>query len=161
VICTLKPPSNHGRSQRETTTTTYYSGGKIDVTTTPAGLSTDTYDANGDLTSTTYSGTASGYSTAPNVIYTYNADGTKATMTDGTGTTSYSYDFAGNVTQQSLTAASGTGLSNRTTSYGYFSTGDLATTSYPPMAAFLARPSPTFTTALAPWRQRLIGLGTR
>jgi len=115
----------------ETTTTTYYSGGKIDVTTTPAGLSTDTYDANGDLTSTTYSGTASGYSTAPNVIYTYNADGTKATMTDGTGTTSYSYDFAGNVTQQSLTAASGTGLSNRTTSYGYFSTGDLATTSYP------------------------------
>ncbi len=127
----------------ETTTTTYYPGGKPDVVTTLAGSTTDTYDANGGLTSTTYSGTASGYSTPPNVSNTYNVDGTKATMTDGTGTTTYSYDFGGDVTQQALVAGSGTGLSNATTSYIYFSTGDLENVVYPSYGSY-SNPTVTY-----------------
>jgi len=128
----------------ETTFTTYYPGDKPDITATAAGFSTDTYDANGDLTSTTYSGTASGYSTPPNVSNTYNVDGTKATMIDGTGTTTYTYDFARDVTQQALAAGSGTGLSNDTTSYGYFSTGDLETMTYPSYGSY-SNPTVTYT----------------
>ena len=52
-------------------------------------------------------------------------------MADGTGTTSYTYDYAGDLTGQSLIAASGTGLSNSSVSKGYFSTGVLHTETYP------------------------------
>src|SRR5580700_5239679 len=100
----------------ELTTTTYYPGDATDVTTTTAvGTSTDAYDANGDLTSTTYSGTATGYSTPHNLTETYNPDGTRATTTDVTGTTTYSYDYAGDMTSQALVATGGTGLANTTT----------------------------------------------
>jgi RHS repeat-associated protein len=127
-------PATSADPSGETTTTTYYAGDNSNVTTTPAGSATNAYDANGNLTSTTYSGTASGYSTPPNVSNTYNVDGTKATMTDGTGTTTYSYDLAGNVTQQALVVGAGTGLSNKATFYSYFSTGTLNTVTYPSYA---------------------------
>ena len=42
----------------ETTTYTYYPGGAADTTTTPAGMTTDSYDGLGDLTAKTYSNTA-------------------------------------------------------------------------------------------------------
>jgi len=128
----------------ELTTTTYYPGDTTDVTTTPAGSSTDAYDANGDLTSTTYSGTASGYSTPHSLTDTYNPDGTKATMADGTGTTTYSYDYAGDMTSQALVATGGTGLANKTTSRSYFSTGVVDTETYP---AYGSYSSPTVTYA--------------
>ena len=47
----------------------YLAGGAHGVTTTKAGVATDTYDANGDLTSVTYSSPASGYAATANVAY--------------------------------------------------------------------------------------------
>lgn len=49
------------------------------------------YDADNRLTGISYSD-----GTTPNVTYGYNADSDRITMTDGTGTTSYSHDAEGN-----------------------------------------------------------------
>ena len=124
------PPTSADPSG-EVTTTTYYPGDQTYTTTTPAGTTTDVYDANGDVTSEDYSGTASGYATPPDVSDTYNADGTRHTMSDGTGTTTYSYDDNGDKTSEALSAASGTGLSSVTTTYGYFTSGALESIAYP------------------------------
>ena len=83
-------------------------------TASPAGTTTDAYDALGDLTSETYSGTAAGYSAPHNVSYTYYVDGTRAPMTDGTGTTTYTYDATGDITTQAFSAGSGSGLTSNT-----------------------------------------------
>ena len=105
-------PATGSDPSGELTDYTYYPGDQPDTTTTPAGTTTDTYDAAGDLTSVDYSSTASGYITPANVSYTYNLDGTRNTMTDATGTTTYGYDGAGDVTSQALTATA-TDLSTR------------------------------------------------
>ena len=120
----------------ETTTTTYYPGGKVDVTTTPSGTTTNVYDASGDLSSVTYGNTASGYTAPTNVTFTYNQDGSRNTMVDATGTTTYSYDNNRDVTSQALTARSGSGLSNTTTSYSFFSTGVVASVVYPSYGSY-------------------------
>jgi YD repeat-containing protein len=123
-------PATSADPSGEMTDYTYYPGDQADTTTTPGGTTTDAYDANGDLTSLSYSGTASGYSAPANVSYTYNVDGTAATVADAAGTTAYGYDGAADVTSQALTATA-SDLSNTTTSYGYFSTGALASVTYP------------------------------
>ena len=92
--------------------------------TTPSADDTETYDANGDLTSTTYSGRASGYGASTNASYTYNVDGTVHTMTDATGTTTYGYDAVGDLT--SLTNGAGEELT-----YSYGSGGNLDSREYP------------------------------
>jgi RHS repeat-associated protein len=120
------------------TTTTHYPGDLAEVTTNPAGTTTDSYDANGDLTSVAYNATASGYATPANLAYSYNLDGSRHTMTDATGTTTYSYDANGDVTSQALAAASGNGLANATTSYGYYTTGGLQTVTYPAYTGYSA-----------------------
>ncbi len=102
----------------------------------------DAYDALGDLLSKTYSGTASGYSTPTNVSYTYNVDGSRATMADATGTTTYSYDAMSDVTSQTFSAGGGTGLTSNTISYTYYSTGQLASVVYP---TYGTHTSPTVT----------------
>ena len=130
-----RTPATAADPQGELTTMSYDPGGLAATTSTPAGTSTDAYDAAGDLTSTSYSNTASGYATPANVAYTYNADRTRATMSDGTGTTTYGYDGNGDVTAQSLVAKAGSGLRNTATSYGYFDTGVLASVTYPPYVA--------------------------
>ena len=124
-------PATSADPSGETTTYTYYPGDETDLTTTPAGKTTDTYDALLDLTAVTYSNTASGYSTPTNVSYTYYTDGSRDTMTDATGTTTYTYDSNGDVTSQALVAGAGSGLANTTTSYGYFTTGVLSSVTYP------------------------------
>jgi RHS repeat-associated protein len=126
----------------ETTTYTYYPGGQADTTTTPAGTTTDTYDANSDLTSVAYSGTASGYTTPTNLSYTYNPDGTRNTMVDATGTTTYTYDATGDVTAKTLAATGG--LSNTTTGYSYYPTAVLDTVTYPNYSTYT---NPTVTYA--------------
>ncbi len=73
-----------------TTTHTYDPAGNLLTTTTAAGTATYGYDDDNRLTSITYSGAGSGYSSSSNVTYMYNADGLRTQMTDGTGTTSYS-----------------------------------------------------------------------
>jgi YD repeat-containing protein len=124
-------PTTNANGSGDVSTFKYYPGGQTAATTTMAGTSTDGIDANGDLTAVTYSNTANGYSTPANVTYTYNVDGTRHTMTDATGTTTYGYDADGDVTSQALVASSGNGLSNAGTSYGYFSTGVVASVTYP------------------------------
>lgn len=130
------PPTASG-PDGEPTTTTYNPSGKTATTTTPAGMTTDTYDANGDLVSEDYSDTATGYTTPPDVSYTYNPDGTRATMSDGTGTTTYSYDLAGDLTGEFLAAGTGTGLTSEGASYGYFSSGTLETMAYPSYGSYV------------------------
>ncbi len=137
-------PATTADPSGETTTYSYFAGGEADVTTTPAGTTTDSYDPNGDLTSETYGTPASGYSAAPQVSYTYNVDGSRATMTDGTGTTSYTYDGAGDTTEQALNVAGGSSPANATTSYSYFSTGVLDTETYPSYAGH-SDPTVTYT----------------
>lgn len=143
LYSTLTPATSADPSG-ETTTDTYFAGGLADTTTTPAGTTTDGYDALGDATSVTYSGTASGYSAPANVTATFNVDGSKATVADGTGTTTYSYDAAGDLTAQALTAGSGSGLAATTYSYSYFKTGVLDTVVYPTYGSYS---SPTATYA--------------
>ncbi len=115
----------------ETTTMTYYPGDATHATTTPAGTTTDSYDANEDLTGVDYSGTASGYTTSSNQSFTFNPDGTRHTMVDATGTTTYFYDDNGDIYEVQLAATSGSGLANSVVSYGYFSTGVRSYVEYP------------------------------
>jgi RHS repeat-associated protein len=129
-------PNTTADPSGETATHTYYPGGAADTTTTPAGMTTDSYDSLGDLTAETYSDTATGYSTPADVSYSYYVDGSRASMTDGTGTTTYGTDAMGDVTSQAFSATSGSGLSSNTVGYGYFSTGQLASISYPSYASY-------------------------
>ena len=66
-------------------------------------------------------------------------------MTDGTGTTTYTYDAMGDVTSQAFSAASGSGLSSNTISYSYFTTGLLASVAYPPYGNYFSSPTVTYT----------------
>lgn len=120
----------------ETTTFAYYPGGTQETATTPAGTSTYDYDPAGDLLSTTYSGTASAYTTPAVVAYTYNVDGSRSTMSDATGITTYAYDAAGDVTSTELKASDN--LLNTSTSYSYFTTGTLKSVTYPAYGTYSA-----------------------
>ena len=130
-LYTSTTPATTADPSGETTTSTYFPGGQADTTATPGATATAAYDAAGDLVSTTYSGIASGYATPTNTSDTYNVDGSVHTMTDATGTTTYGYDDLGDVTSQALVAAGGSGLANATTSYTYYTTGVLASLTYP------------------------------
>ena len=89
---------------RATTTNYFDASGNLVATLTPIGAGTgcnplttstclgasySTYDAQNRLLTVSYTdGT-------PSVSYSYNADGSKATQSDGTGTSTFSYDSAG------------------------------------------------------------------
>ena len=133
-------PSLTDFAGQNVTTYTYYPGDLVDTKTTPAGTATDVYDASSNLTSTSYSNTAPGYTTPATTTYTYDAGNSVLTMTDGTGTTTYVRDAVGDETQQQFVAAPGSGLTSNTTSYGYFSTGVRSSVSYP---AYGSQSSPT------------------
>lgn len=103
-----------------TTSYAYDGAGNRTSLTDPAGRTTAFgYDAGNELTSVKYSD-----SKTPDVSYTYTADGQRATMTDGTGTTSYSYDSLNQLTK--VTDGAG-----HTTSYHYDTVGNLTTLTYP------------------------------
>ncbi len=107
-----------------TTTHTYDPAGNLLTTTTPAGTATYGYDDDNRVTSITYSGAASGYSTSSNVTYTYNDDGLRTQMTDGTGTTSYTYDTLDELTSTENGASA-------TVGYTYENDGNVASITYP------------------------------
>lgn len=87
------------------------------VTSTCLGASYSTYDAQNRLLSVSYTdGT-------PTVRYTYNADGSKATETDSTGTSTFHYDSAGRL----LDTTNGAGA---VTTWGYNALGQLSCQSY-------------------------------
>ena len=89
AIKTVPPGSNF------VTTSTYDATGHVLTAKTNGGTTTDGYNKVGELTSVTYSGTASGYTAPTNVTYTYNADGQQTKMVDGTGTTTTGYNGFG------------------------------------------------------------------
>jgi RHS repeat-associated protein len=124
-------PATSADPSGETTSYTYYAGDASDTTTTPAGTTTDAYDALGDLASQTYSGAASGYAVPATVSFTYNADGSRYKMTDGTGTTTYGYDSAGDLTSQDFSPTAASGLASEDYSYGYYDNGALESVTYP------------------------------
>ena len=88
--------------------------------TTPTGCTTYTYDADNEVTSITYSD-----GTTPNVTnITYDNDGQRTDMTDGSGTWTYTYDALNRLS----TVTEGT---NGTVSYGYDLRGDVTNITYP------------------------------
>jgi RHS repeat-associated protein len=81
-------------------------------------VTTNTYDAAGALLTTSFSD-----GTTAKVTRTYNAAGTPATLVDGTGTTTFSYDSLGRLTGQVTPT--------RTVSYGYNLRDQVTTLTYP------------------------------
>jgi len=112
-------------------TTTYSLDGDGNVLTTqipggncsagpPTGCITNTYDADDELKTVTYSD-----GTTPNVSnLTYDGDGRRLTMTDGTGTTTDGYDSLGRLASEQ----NGAGV---TVSYGYDLKDQLISITYP------------------------------
>jgi RHS repeat-associated protein len=73
----------------ETTKQGYDAAGQLETVINPEGqTTTDSYNNAGELTKTTYSD-----GKTPTVEYEYNESGSRKTMRDATGTTTYSYDM--------------------------------------------------------------------
>jgi RHS repeat-associated protein len=106
------------------TTDTYDDTGNVATTTTASGKTTDGYDKDNRLTSVTYSDTAAGFATPANVTVTYNADGQRTKMTDGTGTTTDTYGALGQL-------ASVTDGAGKTVSYTYNADDQVTALTYP------------------------------
>ncbi|HEX3722232.1 MAG TPA: RHS repeat-associated core domain-containing protein [Nitrolancea sp.] len=102
------------------TTNTYDVAGDESSSTDNAGrMTTYGYDPGDRLVSVGY---ADG--STPSVAYSYDADGDRLSMTDGTGVTNYTYDRDDRLTSQTNAAGLGMG-------YGYDSSGDVTTLTYP------------------------------
>ena len=103
-----------------TTAMAYDPASNLISQTNPSGAVTSYgYDAANQLTSIGYSD-----GTTPSVNYTYTPDGQRASMTDGTGSTSYTYDSLNRLTQ----ATNGAG---QTVGYGHDLAGLLTSLTYP------------------------------
>jgi YD repeat-containing protein len=94
-------------------------GGSCPASGTGTACTRFAYDAAGQRTGITYSD-----GTTPNVTFTYRANGQRATMVDGTGTTTYVYDSLGRLT--SSTDGAGAAVT-----YGYNLRDLLTTIGYP------------------------------
>jgi RHS repeat-associated protein len=113
-----------GTPQSQTTLDSYDGAGNLLTQVSPAGTTTNGYDADKRLVSITYSSPGIGYATAHGVTYTYNADGQRIQMTDGTGTTSYSYDSLGRLSSTTNGAGAAMG-------YGYDGDSNITSLTYP------------------------------
>jgi RHS repeat-associated protein len=103
------------------TTTNYDAAGHVISSKDAAGaVTTNTIDPAGQVTAISYSD-----GVTPNITgISYDADGRKVSMTDGTGTSSWSFDTFGELTS----SVNGVGA---TTTYGYDSRGDETSIKYP------------------------------
>ena len=114
-------------ADRGTTTYTYDDAGNLKTKTDARSITaTYTYDALNRLTGVTYP------NTSENVTYTYDhvtseGIGRLRSITDESGTTTYTYDEFGNV----LSDVRQIGTNTYTTSYTYNGDGDIATITYP------------------------------
>jgi RHS repeat-associated protein len=116
----LNRPSTVTDPLGRATTYGYDPTGNLTRQTDPTGaVTTLTYDNVDELTAKSFSG-----GSTPAESWTYTADRLPATMTDGTGTTSYSYDALGQLTSQ-------TNGAGQTVSYGYDLVGQLTGITYP------------------------------
>ena len=111
-----------------TTTRSYDLAGNLQVQITAGGTATYAYDADNRVTSISYAQPAGGFSAAPNVSYRYDADGQRTQMSDGTGTTQYSFDSLERL--QSVTNGAGAVVG-----YGYDLDNEATCLSYPSAAA--------------------------
>lgn len=103
-----------------TTTYAYDAAGQLTSKTDASGRKTTlSYNAAGDKTSTSYSDGAT-----PNEAFTYTALHQPATITDGTGTTTMSYDSLGRLTAR-------TNGSGKTVGYSYDLGGNITGQTYP------------------------------
>jgi len=143
LFATQTPPTAADPSGTVTTSTDYPDGSP-DAKLTPAGLTTDDYDAAGDLTATAYADQAPGYGAVSPTTTSYNQDGSRAQMVDGTGTTTYAYDDNGDMTSQAFVYGPMTGLSSQTLGYAYFATGVLQKLTYPSLTSY-TNPAATYT----------------
>lgn len=102
-----------------TTSYAYDAAGRIHNVTTPDGVvATRSYDDAGRLTGVNYSGSAD------DVSYTYFANGSRRTMNDGTGTTTYAYNA--NAALTSVQNGDGQSIG-----YGYDDASQLTSITYP------------------------------
>jgi RHS repeat-associated protein len=138
---TTSPPSQASPAGI-VTSYTYLEGEATKTVATPAGVATSAYDPAGQLASTTYSNTAAGYAQPANVSYVSNPDGTRQSMTDGTGTTTYTYNDLGRPLSVAFTPAAGSGLAAKTVGYTWFANDQLKTIAYPAFGSYSA-PSAT------------------
>jgi YD repeat-containing protein len=101
------------------TTYTYDATGAVLTATDPQNqVTTNAYDAAGALTSTTYSNAAT-----HSAVRAYSAAGLPATLVDGTGTTTFTYDSLGRLTNQTAPGGS--------VGYGYNLRSQVTTMTYP------------------------------
>jgi RHS repeat-associated protein len=113
-VASMTDPLNH------TTSYAYDGAGNLTSVTDPLNRVTSYgYDKANDLTSITYSD-----GQTPNVTYGYDNDGQRTSMTDGTGTTTYSYDALHRLTS----TKDGAG---HTISYGYDLANNETSITYP------------------------------
>ena len=124
VSVTAYDALDHGVAQTDANgRTTHYTydgaGNKLTRVDAKGRTTTYTFDAANQLTATTYSD-----GSTPNVAYTYDLDGHRSTMADGTGTTSYTYDSDGRL-------SSSTNGAGALISYGYDGRGDLTSINTP------------------------------
>jgi RHS repeat-associated protein len=113
-------PATTAAPNGATATSTYDAAGNKLTSTDPGGVTTTyTYTPLGLEASASYSSNA-----ASAVSYTYDADGSRAKMTDGTGTSNYTRDPFGELTAQ-------TNGAGQATSYSYDAAGDVASITYP------------------------------
>lgn len=111
-------------ADNRTTSYTYDGDGNVLTVTNHAQQTTTySYDAGDQLTKVAYSD-----GSTPNVAYTYDPDGNRASMTDGTGTSTWSYDAFGEVVATTNGAGS-------TVGYSYDDNGNQTSIIYPGGAA--------------------------
>lgn len=113
-------PATTAAPSGATTTASYDAVGNMLTQTDPNGVTTTrTYTPLNKVATISYSG-----SSAHSVSYTYDANGSKTAMTDGTGNSSYSYDSFGELT-------STTNGAGQVTTYGYNADGGTTGITYP------------------------------
>jgi RHS repeat-associated protein len=111
---------SRGDPDGQTTKSSYDPAGLLTKITNPSGqVTTMTYDAASRLAAVSYSG-----GSTPSVSYGYDPAGNRVSMTDGTGTTSWTFDIFGDVTSKTT----GAGAS---VSYGYDTAGNQTSILYP------------------------------
>jgi YD repeat-containing protein len=102
--------------EQGTTTYTYFADDAVQTVTDARGATaTLTYNNRGLVTGITY-GVPAGVAATPNATFTYDAAGNRASMSDGLGSMSYSYDQLSRLTSETRTF---TGVGSFGLSYAY------------------------------------------